>query len=327
MRIDLRLVVFELRVLEQVFHGQLPLLHPNLHLHALTDPPDIVVDAGDHLVKCHRHGAHLISALRLLQGDAEIPAPHLFCLSRQLFQGPGKGPDHTVQQRHQAAGDAYQHRDHKHFQIPQIPVQHVVIFRIGLESQVVQPAYVCLKIRVQLLNLLIACLVGGHVMPLFCLYGLVGQLQPGKGKAADIALHAPGRMVGDGIVNLLYHRLKHVPVAFKRLQSLLALNIQILIHIALQLRQKPLQLSQADIRGVHLIHIFYNGIDTAKQKKINPKGNRHGDNDRKDQLGAQRLVRKILTFPKPMFLHPEPPFCTPQPGTGPPASCPPPYSS
>ena len=97
-------------------------------------------------------------------------------------------------------------------------------------------------------------------------------------------------MVGNGIVNLLYHRLKHVPVAFKRIQGLLALDIQILIHVALQLRQKPLQLSQADIRGVHLIHIFHNGIDAAKQKEIDPKGNRHGDDDRKDQLGTQGLI-------------------------------------
>ena len=110
-------------------------------------------------------------------------------------------------------------------------------------------------------------------MALLALYGLVGQLQPGKGKSCGYCAPCAGAgwsVMVSSISSTIASNTFRLRSNASRASWLWI--FQILIHVALQLRSKPLQLSPGGYSWHTPDPYFHNGIDAGKQKEIDPQG-------------------------------------------------------
>ena len=115
MRIDLRLQVLELCLLEVCLHQQLLLLHPLLLLHILAGQVHVFLEARYHGVEGPGHHSYLVQRIVLRHFDVEIAFADVLGSDSQIGERRDNSADH--EEEHQDTdthhNDKQYHTDHR----------------------------------------------------------------------------------------------------------------------------------------------------------------------------------------------------------------------
>ena len=253
MRVNLRLKILQLRILQVRFHQKLPLHHFLLFFHALFCLTDVSADACDHFHKCVLYNTDFITAVRIRQLDLKISGCHFIRRTRQRPQRLCDCPGHQ-QQNHQTAYSSRDHNDRTHdFHVFQRIHHHTILVCIASKTNIIEPVDRRLYILVILQCCTVDRIVLFHIPSALGLHGLFCIAQICVRHIPDINLENFSVIVDDITAKLLQHIPQRLCIPVIIFQRIRAFRIQIFINIILRLLQTLGKLIQARIRRIHFI--------------------------------------------------------------------------
>ena len=230
MGVDLGLQIFELGLLQVVFHAQLIGHKFILPLIIFLCLFYIIADAADHLVAGLCHSAHLIPRLHDGKIHRHISLGNLCGHTRQLDEGPGDAPGHHDDPAHRDGHDGEEDTDAEPRCVAQYHPERGVALGIARKGGDVDAVDVGLDKAVDLFCLLVGLPDARGVSSPLSLHRLVRLLQIGLGEGVNVLLRQLHRVTADLLVQAVQELLIVLAVAVVVLQGIRALRVQILVE-------------------------------------------------------------------------------------------------
>ena len=247
-RIDLRLKILELGILEVVLHEKALLLHGTLRDHLLSYFRDVLLNAREHLVECARNVADLVVGVDLEGLDVFEATPRdLVRLVGQARKWPGDGAGKEDDEKDVHERDDNEDRQTQDLRIPERCDQRVEALGVDAERLVVEAVDVCVQHVVHLGALFVVLGVFLDVASALCLDGVLRCQQIGLGELADVALAELIDIVRRKVVELLYLDGHFLRIFIVKLEVIGTLRLEEARKTSLYLRKIIGQIVQADV--------------------------------------------------------------------------------
>ena len=194
MRVDLRLQIFQLRLLQMVFHQKLPFHHLLFFFHASGCADNILFQTFHHGIKSPCNNPYLIQRIRRRHFYVKVSLSYQiggFCqICQRFYHSLGNSKQHQNADSHH---NCHQHKT-GYFQIFQRLSQCLVAGRVVSELLTVQLINISIDIAVKILGAVIKFFIFFYISSPFGRYRLLCQRQIGFRHFSYVPFQKHGRI-------------------------------------------------------------------------------------------------------------------------------------